>query len=130
MRLALYIAAWLGLMAVAIINGGLREAVLEPALGSHLARQVSTVSLLLLFTACFLLLGRLWPVAAPREAWIIGAVWLAMTLTFETVLGVIAGHSPGDMLAAYNVLAGNLWPLIPLWVLIGPRLCCLRRKDD
>ncbi len=130
MRLALYIAAWFGLMAVAIINGGLREALLEPALGPHLARQGSTVSLLLLFTGCFLLLGRWRPVAGPREAWIIGTIWLAMTLILETVLGVIAGHSPGEILAAYNVLAGNLWPLVPLWVLVGPRLLCLRRRDD
>ena len=40
---------------------------------------------------------------------------------FETALGRLVARQPWRVLLAdYNLLAGRLWVLVPLWVLCGP----------
>ena len=51
---------------------------------------------------------------------LIGIVWLVMTLVFEFGFGLYRGNSFKMLLADYNLPAGRLWVLIPLWVLIAP----------
>lgn len=53
----------------------------------------------------------------------VGVMWLRMTLAFELVMGhFIAGDPWCVVLHDYNILAGGVWILIPLWVLVGPCL--------
>jgi hypothetical protein len=116
-----YIAAWLGMMALAVLNGIVRDKAYGPRMGELAAHQVSTVVLLALFGAYFYALERLWPLASAATAWVIGAAWLIMTLLFETALGRFVAREPWRrILADYNLLAGRLWILVPLWVLCGP----------
>jgi hypothetical protein len=120
--------AWLGMMLLAILNGGLRERLYKPRLGYLAAHQLSTFLLLLLFTVYFLILAAVWPLTSATEAWTIGTIWLILTLAFEFGFGrFVAGHSWHHLLADYNLLAGRVWLLIPLWVLIAPALFLVRR---
>lgn len=74
-----------------------------------------------MFAAYFWLLASIWPIESSRQAWAIGWMWLLMTLAFEVGLGrFIAGNTWGQVLHDYNVFAGRVWILIPLWTLIGP----------
>jgi hypothetical protein len=116
-----YIAAWLGMMALALVNGIARDKLYGPRVGELAAHQFSTAILLIAFGAYFYALGRLWPLRSTSTAWAIGVIWLAMTLIFETALGRLVARQPWRaLLADYNLLAGRLWILVPLWVLCGP----------
>jgi hypothetical protein len=56
------------------------------------------------------------------QSWGVGTLWLVLTLAFEAGLGIASGLSVPEILAQYNVLGGNLWFLVPLFVLVAPRL--------
>ena len=90
--IALHLAAWLGMLVLAVLNGALREALLTPALGDTVGRQLST--LLLLAAGWFWFLRRRRPLTTAGQAWLVGAVWLAMTLALETFIGRALGGRP------------------------------------
>jgi hypothetical protein len=116
-----YIAAWLGMMALAVLNGIARDRLYGPRVGELAAHQFSTAILLVLFGAYFHVLQHVWPITSAEEAWLIGVAWLLMTLLFETTLGRLVAREPWrKVLADYNVLAGRVWILVPIWVLVGP----------
>jgi len=116
-----YCLAWTGMMFLAIANGGLRDLLYKSSLGDLAAHQLSTVLLLLLLAGYFRLLAIRWPLPSARQAWTVGLAWLLLTLAFEFGFGhYIAGHSWDRLWAEYNLLAGRVWILIPLWVLVGP----------
>jgi hypothetical protein len=116
-----YIAAWLGMMVLAVVNGVARDRLYGPRVGELAAHQFSTATLLILLGVYFYALERLWPLYSRATAWAIGVTWLIMTLVFETALGRLVAREPWrKILADYNVLAGRLWILVPIWVLCGP----------
>lgn len=109
------------MVAIAVANGAVREAGLRRWLPESRARQVSTLLLIVFFALYMAAIFRLWPVASAQQALAVGATWLALTLAFELGLGRWVSHrSWSQMLAAYNLLAGRLWMLVPLWVAIAP----------
>ena len=66
---------------------------------------------------------RAWPIATAGQALAIGALWLVLTLAFEFMLGrFVSGLSWREMLAEYNLAAGRLWSLVPIWVAAAPYL--------
>lgn len=115
-----YILAWFGMMVLAIINGAIRDFTYKLHVGALAAHQISTLALLLIFAAFFWFLIRRWPIASGRQAWIIGSVWLVMTLLFEFGIGRYAGSSWSELFRAYDLFSGQVWLLIPLWVFVGP----------
>jgi hypothetical protein len=55
----------------------------------------------------------------------IGGIWFLMTEAFEFGMGrLISGEPWSKLFYAYNVLEGQVWLFIPLWVLVGPYLFC------
>ena len=116
-----YFLAWFGMMILAIANGAFRDLAYKPRIGELPAHQVSTATLLVLFGICFRLLARCRPIPSGNQAWCIGGMWLVMTLAFEFGFGrFVAGDSWRQLLHAYNLFDGQVWVLIPLWVLTGP----------
>ena len=109
------------MLVLAVFNGALREALLTPNLGDTVGRQLSTLSLLALFAVWFWYLHRRWPLSTARQAWLVGVVWLVVTLAFETFMGRVLGDKPWtEVFEDYDVLAGRIWILVPLWTLVGP----------
>jgi hypothetical protein len=120
-HVTIYLAAWLGMLVLAVLNGAFREALLTPLLGDTAARQLSTLLLLALVSGWFWFLHRRWPLATARQAWLVGVLWLVMTLVLETFMGRVLGAKPWPVIFEdYNLLAGRIWILVPLWTLIGP----------
>lgn len=116
-----YVFAWFGMMILAIINGGIRDFVYESYVGDLQAHQISTAILMVLFAGYFWLLTTIWPIKSASQACVIGGIWFLMTEAFEFGVGrFIEGGSWSTLFHAYNVFAGQVWILIPLWVLIGP----------
>ena len=82
MNIVKSVAVWVCLVPAAMLNGGLREYVLAPALGERWALPASGISLsLLIFGITWLLLPRVGRLRR-RDGWRIGALWGALTVLF------------------------------------------------
>ena len=109
------------MIAIAVANGAARETWLLPRFGDALARQISTVSLLILFAIYIGAVLKLWPLASGRLAIGVGIAWLVLTLAFEFGLGYFVSRLTWrEMLAEYNLSSGRLWILVPAWVALAP----------
>lgn len=119
--MARYLLAWLPMIAIAVANGAVREAWLLPRFGDVVARQISTLSLLILFAIYMGALFKFWPLASARLALAVGIAWLALTLAFEFGLGYFVSHLTWRrMLAEYDLASGQLWILVSIWVAVAP----------
>jgi hypothetical protein len=115
------VLAWLALLLFAILNGALRQALLIPSLGEQAGHVVSTLllSAIILGTA-WVLLPWIHP-RTTRDAWIVGALWLVLTVAFEFLGGhYLFGDPWEDLLAAYDVAQGRIWVLVLITTLLAP----------
>lgn len=121
---------WLGLFALAFVNGALREFVLAPRLGAW-ALPLSGVTAIAAFAvAIALFVRRARP--APGEAARIGLLWLALTLAVELLMVVAAGRPATEVAAMFTwraLAAGNLFALLVGFTALAPALFvwCQRR---
>ena len=120
----LALAVWLLLFVVAFCLGAVRELLIAPAIGEPSAHVVGTlafVAVLLGITA--VLVRRIRPRCSLTDLWLVGLLWLALTLAFEFLFFHYAAGKPWEVLLAdYNVLQGRIWVLVPLTELFGPPL--------
>ncbi len=105
--------AWCAVLALAFVNGALRELALVPVMGPRGALVASGLVLSLAILGVALATVRwIGPVSA-GQALAAGSLWLAATLAFEFGFGALVQHrTMGEMLAAYSPdawRAGNLW---------------------
>lgn len=126
MRLLLQsLVVWALLALSAIGLGFFRVEWLLPRLGEVWAHVLGTIN----FVAALWIIVWLWLrlAAGPwpaRALWGIGALWVAMTVSFEFGFGhYVAGHSWEKLLADYNLFAGRLWVLVLLSTFAAPRVC-------
>ena len=118
-----YVLAWIPMLAIAVANGAFRRVVLERALSELRAHQISTLVGSGLIGVFIWLLVRTWPPASGAEALEIGLIWLALTVAFECLMGlVLLRRPPAQVLADYNLLAGRLWPVFLAWLTVAPWL--------
>ena len=116
-----WLLAWVGAPVLAIVNGAGRELAYKDRVGESTADQISVAPLIALLALYFWVLQRRWPLATRRDALAVGAAWAALSVFFEFGFGhYIEGDSWGELLRTYDVTAGNLWILIPLWIAAGP----------
>jgi hypothetical protein len=113
--------AWLVLLALAVVNGTAREAWLIPRIGESAGHAVSSLSLsALIFLLSWLTIGWINPATA-RDAFLIGLVWLALTLAFEFLAGHYVFRTPWkELLADYDVLSGRIWVLVLVTMTLAP----------
>jgi hypothetical protein len=120
--LARAVSMWLLLLVVMMGNGTLRVLVLQPRLGEETARQLATVTGILLVLALSRAFAR-WSQVRDRRALLrVGLLWLTLTLAFEFGFGYAAGRGLQEMLADYAIWRGRLWPLLLVATLLGPWL--------
>lgn len=116
-----HLLAWFGIAFLAVLNGAVRDLVYRPATGELAAHQISTGLLIVLIGAAAWLLQSRWPLGTAREAAAVGVSWMLLTIAFECILGRAVAGKPWDaVLADYNLAAGRVWILVPLWLLIAP----------
>lgn len=112
---------WAGAAVVAVGNGGLRDLALVDGLGERPARQLSTITLLILLAVYLWWLNRTWPLPTTGVALRVGAAWTATTLLFELTLGHFVEHKSWQVLLDdYDLSRGHIWILVPMWTAIGP----------
>lgn len=115
-----YFLLWFPMLLLAILNGTIRDLGYKKYLGDLLAHQVSTVSLIILFTIYIFLIVKYFPPVSATQAIWIGIIWMMMTLAFEFGFGRWRGNSWCAILHDYNILEGRIWILIPIWLTIAP----------
>jgi hypothetical protein len=116
-----WLAGWLGMVVLALLNGTLRATTTQPLLGEEAARRLATVLLLVALSAWAWWLHRRRPIPDRGTAWAVGAAWVGLTLAFEFGFGrLVEGLSWQTMLADYDLTAGRIWLLVPLWTLVLP----------
>jgi len=115
---------WLVLAVLAITNGIVRQSTYGRAMSDLRAHQLSTETGIAIVTiAVWLFASFAVPIESAGQAWLIGVLWVAMTIAFEFLFGhFVAGHLWSELLADYRLLRGRIWSLFLLWLLILPRL--------
>ena len=116
---------WVGLVALAIINGGLRNALISPRFGEHVGHLLSTLTLCaMILVVTYLFLSHLklpYNTAALLQ---IGTFWLFLTVIFEFVSGhYVMGHPWERLLADYNIRRGRVWSVVLIITFIAPYIC-------
>jgi hypothetical protein len=123
------IAVWLVIMVAETVHGVLRGLLLEPIVGDHSARQIGVVigSLIVLLVAR---LSIRW-IGAKGTAQLLGmgAMWVALTLIFEVVLGRFVLGVPWDRITEdYDLARGGLLPFGLLFMAASPLLAAKLRR--
>jgi hypothetical protein len=112
----------------AVMNGGIRQALISPRTGDTAAHAISTIVLCLAILAlCWTTIGWMRPTTT-RDAWSIGALWVMLTLAFEFLAGHYVFGSPWhELVADYNIFRGRIWVLVLITAAIAPWLAAHRR---
>lgn len=119
---------WFVMLVAASMNGTLREAVLIPAMGETAGRVASTLMLSALILLLTWFTIRWIRPRSSRDAWGIGALWVALTLAFEFLAGhYLFGNPWSELLEEYNIVRGRIWPLVLVTIAVAPRLCARAR---
>ncbi|NET40193.1 MAG: hypothetical protein F6K19_51045 [Cyanothece sp. SIO1E1] len=118
-----YVLSWLPMVPIAIGNALLRKKLYGPGISSVRAHQISTLSLIVFITVYVWLIFLVWPLESSGQAWLFGVWWMMLTVVFEFAFGrFVVGYSWSKLFSEYNLLAGNIWILIPIWVATVPIL--------
>ncbi|HEX7249795.1 MAG TPA: hypothetical protein VF262_05355 [Burkholderiales bacterium] len=118
--------AWLIILGLAIANGAFREAVLIPSLGKRGGLVLSGVVLSALVVLVAYGLVRVSKGVTVSQGFLIGALWLGLTLVFEFAFGRLVQHQTWDaLLDAYTFKDGNIWPVVLAVTFLAPPLAAL-----
>jgi hypothetical protein len=123
-----YILLWFPMLIIAVINGLIRELLFKKFVGNLAAHQLSTVTLVLFFAIYIRFIIMRFPPPSGSFAFLVGLVWVLLTLCFEFGFGRYRGNSWEQLLQEYNLFKGRLWILVPIWVLVAPYLFYLTRR--
>ena len=116
------VITWLLFIPVVFANAIIRDLIYKPYTGELVAHQISTViaSLAFVLLAHFVIRDCL-SSASTIRLWLIGLLWVALTVTFEFTLGrLVTGASWNKLLYDYNVFKGRIWTLLLLTLLVTP----------
>ena len=124
-----YFISWLPGIPIAILNGSIRVNFFSKYLNEIHAHQLSVLSFVLLFGLYVWLVFPWLKLKSRRESFIVGPIWVLLTIVFEFVFGHFAmGHSWDVLLHDYNIFEGRLWLLVLVSIFLAPFLVSLLRK--
>lgn len=115
------IVLWCAIIPLAVFNGILREKVLARWMRPEAARRLSGLSLSAL-VLLFAVATVTWvPASGCAEYWMVGVLWLVLTVAFEFLFGRFVGKkSYAELIGAYCFRDGDIWPVVLGVVVIAP----------
>ena len=117
------LGVWVIMAVVAVVNGVFRETVIIPVVGEYPGHVVSTVLLVAaILVVSYLFFTRTSTDFTRLELALVGVLWTAMTVGFEFLVGYLEGVPPEVTIGQYDVLAGQVWIVVPLALLVAPLL--------
>lgn len=122
------VVLWFAILALAILNGKLREKVLIPFFGSFAGLIASGAILSICIFLVAFTAAPMYGLLSSREWLLVGAYWLLLTLVFEFGFGRFAQHKTwAELFEAYTFRGGNIWPLVLVVTCISPWLAAKSR---
>ncbi|MDF3021664.1 MAG: conserved rane protein of unknown function [Steroidobacteraceae bacterium] len=110
-------------------QGILREVMIAPVIGSLRARQWGVLSGALIVLAITFAISRWLKAATPRAQWIVGGFWVALTVTFEVLVGRASRASWQRMFSDYDPAQGGFLLLGLAVMFAAPWLVANWRKQ-
>ncbi|HWB26543.1 MAG TPA: hypothetical protein VG738_13750 [Chitinophagaceae bacterium] len=123
-----YILLWLPMVLLAFANATLRQLVWVKNMGDLKAHQLSTITLIVLCAIYTAFIFRFLSVQNTRQAFLIGGVWVILTVLFEFSLGRLTQKSWAYLLQDYNLATGHIWPVFLLCLFMLPYTLYILRK--
>ncbi len=121
---------WLLIIFVETNHGIARTLLLEPFIGDFRARQVSVFTGTLLILAITLVFVRWLKSSRAVHFFLVGLMWVVLTIAFEISLGRFALHLSWErILADYNLATGGLM-LVGLFVMLIAPLASAKLFDE
>ncbi|RYG46131.1 MAG: hypothetical protein EOO01_16685 [Chitinophagaceae bacterium] len=120
---------WLPMIVIAFANALLREKIFIQYFDEARAHQFSTCTLIIL---CAIYTWFVFPrlhVQSPKQAFIIGTVWVLLTVAFEFALGRLTNKSWEYLFRDYNILAGRIWLIFLVVLFFLPFLIYSLKKN-
>lgn len=116
------ILIWLLIIPLAILNGIFREEVLTALVGAEYSLPISGITLsILILIISFLIIPKLGR-GTSKSYWLIGLLWVSLTLLFESGMGLFMGKTLYEVVNAYDITTGNLWLFVVLFIGCVPQL--------
>ena len=110
------------MIAIAFANATLRELVLIKHFSEFKAHQLSTISLIILCSIYIWFVFPLLNIQNSKQAFLIGFVWMLLTIAFEFSLGRLTNKSWEYLFQDYNLFAGRIWLLFLFSLFVLPYL--------
>lgn len=118
-----YTIAWIPMVFIAIMNGAARQLGYGRFVSELTAHQISCFTGIALFFLYTFALSAFMPLNNTRQTFIVGAIWLGLTVAFEFIFGhYVAGQPWSRLFHDYNMLAGRLWSLVLISLTFMPYL--------
>jgi hypothetical protein len=116
-----YVLAWFPMLVIAVANGAVRQLTFAKVMSEPHAHQLSTLIGSLCIGAFIWFVVRTLPPSSSRQALFIGLVWVLLTVTFESFMGLVLQHRPvQEVFSEYNLFAGRVWTLFLVWLGVAP----------
>lgn len=111
---------WFAMVVGAVLNGVIRESLLNDYLSENVALPISGLLLsLIIFGISYIAVGYI-PKKSVMTYLGIGLVWVLLTLSFEYGLGYyVLGKSWSEISEIFDVASGNLFALVLLVTLFS-----------
>jgi len=113
---------WFPMILIAFANATLRELLFVKTYSEFRAHQLSTITLIVLCAIYIWLVFPLLNIQNSRRAFLIGFVWVLLTVAFEFSLGRLTNKSWEYLFRDYNLFAGRIWLLFLFCLFIFPYL--------
>jgi hypothetical protein len=124
-----YLLYWLPMILLAVANGTLRQFILLDRFGELKAHQLSTLLLIVLCSIYVWAIFSQLSIQSTRQAFIVGIVWVALTIIFEFGMGTLANRPMENLLRDYQILSGRVWLVFLAWLLFLPAICFLAKNN-
>lgn len=122
------ILLWLPMIVIAFGNATLRELLFIKYYNEFRAHQLSTITLIVLCAIYIWLVIPLLNIQNSRQAFLIGIVWVLLTVMFEFTLGRLTNKSWEYLLRDYNIFDGRIWLVFLISLFLLPYVCYVLRK--
>lgn len=122
------ILLWLPMIVIAFGNATLRELLFIKYYNEFRAHQLSTITLIVLCAIYIWLVIPLLNIQNSRQAFLIGIVWVLLTVMFEFTLGRLSNKSWEYLLRDYNIFDGRIWLVFLISLFLLPYVCYVLRK--
>lgn len=114
------VGIWFLIIPIAILNGGLRENVLNK-LGTISLPLSGIILSICVFVIAYLLIPKI-KNCTSKDYVFFGVIWFLLTNLFDLFMYISEGGGIKQLLNSYNFLDGNLWILVVITTLVSPIL--------